>query len=121
MKIPKLFWKMVIFSLIAWSLCACTALKTPLPVPTATPAPTLTPTPTLAPTRPPKPAPTIETRLTAAERLAIFDQVWQTVSKFSQPQLQRAVNLIFEADKGMRSARPDDRVVMERFVLELTA
>jgi DNA polymerase III subunit delta len=49
------------------------------------------------------------------------EQVWQTVSKFSQPQLQRAIGLIFEADKGMRSARPDDRIVMERFVLELTA
>jgi DNA polymerase-3 subunit delta len=49
------------------------------------------------------------------------EQVWQTVSKFSQAQLQRAIDLIFEADKGLRSARPDDRIVMERFVLELTA
>ena len=49
------------------------------------------------------------------------EQVYQTVSKFSQPQLVRAMKLIFEADKGLRSARPDDRIVMEQFVLELTA
>jgi DNA polymerase-3 subunit delta len=49
------------------------------------------------------------------------EQVWQTVGKFSQTQLQRAIDLIFEADKGMRSARPDDRIVMEKFILELTA
>jgi hypothetical protein len=31
------------------------------------------------------------------------------------------MKLIFEADKGLRDARPDDRIVMERFVLRLTA
>ena len=49
------------------------------------------------------------------------EQVSQTATKFSAAQLQRAMKLIFEADKGLRSARPDDRIVMERFVLELTA
>ena len=49
------------------------------------------------------------------------EQVYQTVSKFSKDQLQRAITLVFEADKGLRSARPDDRIVMERFVTELTA
>jgi DNA polymerase-3 subunit delta len=49
------------------------------------------------------------------------DQIYQTVSKFSTTQLQRAVKLIFEADRGLRDARPDDRIVMERFVFELTA
>jgi hypothetical protein len=29
--------------------------------------------------------------------------------------------LIFQADRGLRDARPDDRIIMERFVLELTA
>ncbi len=48
------------------------------------------------------------------------EQVFQTVGKFSKPQLERAMNLIFEADKGLRSARPDDRVVMEQFILSLT-
>ncbi len=49
------------------------------------------------------------------------EQVWQTVSKFSREQIERAMGLIYEADKGLRSARPDDRIVMEDFVLRLTA
>jgi DNA polymerase-3 subunit delta len=49
------------------------------------------------------------------------DQVYQTVSKFAKPQLERAMKLIFEADKGLRDARPDDRIVMEQFVLRITA
>ena len=48
------------------------------------------------------------------------DQVFQTVSKFSKAQLERAMQLIFEADRGLRDARPDDRIVMERFILALT-
>jgi DNA polymerase III subunit delta len=47
------------------------------------------------------------------------EQVYQTVSKFSRPQLERAMKLIFEADRGLRDARPDDRIVMERLILEL--
>jgi len=49
------------------------------------------------------------------------DQVWQTVAKFGQPQLERAMKLISEADRGLRDARPDDRIVMEQFLLKLTA
>jgi len=49
------------------------------------------------------------------------DQVFQTMSKFSKPQLERALKLIAEADKGLRDARPDDRIVMEQFLLKLTA
>jgi DNA polymerase III subunit delta len=49
------------------------------------------------------------------------DQVHQTMGKFSKAQLERAIHLIYEADKGLRDTRPDDRVVMERFVLQLTA
>ena len=49
------------------------------------------------------------------------EQVYQTVSRFSKAQLEKALQLIFQADRGLRDARPDDRVVMERFVLELTA
>lgn len=48
------------------------------------------------------------------------EQVLQTVGKFSKPQLQRAMQLTFEADKDLRSARPDDRIVMEQFILRLT-
>jgi len=49
------------------------------------------------------------------------EQVAQTAAKFAKPQLERAVKLIFEADRGLRDARPDDRIVMEQFVLKLTA
>ena len=48
------------------------------------------------------------------------EQVYQTVGKFSKDQLERGLKLIFAADRDLRSARPDDRIVMERFVLELT-
>jgi len=48
------------------------------------------------------------------------EQVFQTVAKFSTPQLERAMQLTFEADKDLRSARPDDRIVMEQFILRLT-
>ena len=49
------------------------------------------------------------------------DQVWQTVAKFGKPQLERAMKLISETDRGLRDARPDDRLIMEQFLLKLTA
>ena len=49
------------------------------------------------------------------------EQVYQTVSKFSREKLERGMRLIFTADRDLRSARPDDRIIMERFVLELTS
>ena len=49
------------------------------------------------------------------------EQIQQTVSRFSKTQIERALESIFDADKAMRSARPDDRIVMEQFVLKLTA
>ena len=49
------------------------------------------------------------------------DQVWQTMGKFSKAQLERALRLISETDRGLRDARPDDRVVVEQFLLKLTA
>lgn len=48
------------------------------------------------------------------------EQVNQTVSRFSKEQLMRSMELIYQADKGLRDARPDDRIIMEQFVLELT-
>ncbi len=48
------------------------------------------------------------------------EQVFQTVGKFSKTQLERAMHLTFEADRDLRSARPDDRIVMEQFILRLT-
>ncbi|PWU06825.1 MAG: DNA polymerase III subunit delta [Terriglobia bacterium] len=49
------------------------------------------------------------------------EQIQQTITRFTPPQLQRALKLIFQADRSLRDARPDDRIVMEQFVLELTA
>ena len=48
------------------------------------------------------------------------EQVQQTVAAFSKDELRQALQLIFSADRGMRDARPDDRMVMEHFVLALT-
>lgn len=49
------------------------------------------------------------------------EQVAQTSQKFSKAELKRGLKLIFEADRNLRSARPDDRSVMEDFVVRLTA
>jgi len=49
------------------------------------------------------------------------EQVSQTATKFSRRQLEKGLQLIFETDRDLRSARPDDRIVMENFVLRLTA
>lgn len=49
------------------------------------------------------------------------DQVLQTATKFSREQLERGMKLIFETDRNLRDARPDDRIVMENFVVKLTA
>ena len=48
------------------------------------------------------------------------EQVYQTTAKFTREQLVRGLKLIYGADKGLRDAHPDDRVVMESFVMELT-
>jgi DNA polymerase-3 subunit delta len=48
------------------------------------------------------------------------EQVYQTVASFSKTQLAAALRMIYEADKSLRDARPDDRVVMENFILRLT-
>jgi DNA polymerase III subunit delta len=47
------------------------------------------------------------------------DQVYQTAAKFSKTQLERAMKSIYEADRGLRDARPDDRTVMEQFILKM--
>jgi DNA polymerase-3 subunit delta len=49
------------------------------------------------------------------------EQVWQTATKFSKEQLETGLKLIFEADRDLRSARPDDRVIVENFVVRLCA
>jgi DNA polymerase-3 subunit delta len=49
------------------------------------------------------------------------EQVWSTSNKFSKEQLERGLTLIFEADRDLRSARPDDRTIIESFVVRLCA
>jgi DNA polymerase-3 subunit delta len=48
-------------------------------------------------------------------------QIEQTVQAFSKSSLERAVVRVFEADRALRDARPDDRIVMEEMILALTA
>jgi DNA polymerase-3 subunit delta len=49
------------------------------------------------------------------------EQISLTAAKFSRLQLERGLTLIFEADRDLRSARPDDRTVIENFVTCLCA
>ena len=46
-------------------------------------------------------------------------QIEQTMEAFSKERLERAVEKVFEADRGLRDARPDDRIVMEEMILAL--
>jgi DNA polymerase III subunit delta len=48
------------------------------------------------------------------------EQIQQTVSAFSVEKLRDGLQRIYETDKALRDTRPDDRTVMERFVLSLT-
>lgn len=48
-------------------------------------------------------------------------QIEQTVRSFPKARLERAVVRLFEADRSLRDARPDDRIVMEEMILALTA
>ena len=45
----------------------------------------------------------------------------QTVGACSKVKLGRSVGKRFEADRALRDARPDDRIVMEELILTLTA
>jgi DNA polymerase-3 subunit delta len=49
------------------------------------------------------------------------EQVHQTLTRFSKDQLEKGMALVFAADRDLRSARPDDRIVLEKFVFDLTA
>jgi DNA polymerase III delta subunit len=48
-------------------------------------------------------------------------QIVEIARQFSQAELERAVGAMFEADRDLRRERPDDRVVMEQLVVNLTA
>jgi DNA polymerase-3 subunit delta len=47
-------------------------------------------------------------------------QIEQTMDAFSKERLALAVEKVFETDRGLRDARPDDRIVMEEMVFALT-
>jgi len=47
-------------------------------------------------------------------------QIEQTVAAFPKAKIERAVVKLFAADRALRDARPDDRVVMEEMILALT-
>jgi DNA polymerase-3 subunit delta len=47
------------------------------------------------------------------------EQIHQAATLFSKRQLETALKRIYLADKGLRDARPDDRIVMENFILGL--
>ena len=49
------------------------------------------------------------------------EQVYQTLSVFTDKRLDEAIGRVFWADKALRDARPDDRLVMEELVLSLTS
>jgi DNA polymerase-3 subunit delta len=49
------------------------------------------------------------------------DQVAQTMQAFSPAQLRGALTLVAAADRDLRDTRPDDRIVMEQFVLALSS
>jgi DNA polymerase III subunit delta len=48
-------------------------------------------------------------------------QIEQTMDAFSKDRLEQAVKKVFEADRDLRDARPDDRILMEEMILTLTA
>ena len=48
-------------------------------------------------------------------------QIEQTVQAFPKARLEKAVVRVFEADRALRDARPDDRIVMEEMILALTS
>lgn len=49
------------------------------------------------------------------------EQIQQTAAAFQPAQMRNAIKWIFQADRGLRDIRPDDRTVMEQFILRLTA
>jgi len=49
------------------------------------------------------------------------EQVLTTAAAFRKDQLQQGLGLIYEADKGLRDVRPDDRTIVESLILQLTA
>ena len=47
------------------------------------------------------------------------EQIHQAATVFTKRQLETTLRRIFQTDRALRDARPDDRIVMERFVFGL--
>jgi DNA polymerase-3 subunit delta len=47
-------------------------------------------------------------------------EIEQTVAAFPKAHLEKAMAKLFETDRALRDARPDDRIVMEEMILALT-
>jgi DNA polymerase-3 subunit delta len=47
------------------------------------------------------------------------EQIHQTAAVFTKAQLEMGLRQIFDTDRGLRDARPSDRIVMEKFILAL--
>ena len=48
-------------------------------------------------------------------------QIAGIIARFREEELRKALIALFEADKGLRSPRPDDRLVVEMLVMKLTS
>jgi DNA polymerase-3 subunit delta len=48
-------------------------------------------------------------------------QLVDTAQQFTRTELENALLALYEADKALRSPRPDDRLIMENLLLKLTA
>jgi DNA polymerase-3 subunit delta len=48
------------------------------------------------------------------------EQVRLTLQAFPKDKIEQALMRIAGADRGLRDARPDDRIVMEELILSLT-
>jgi DNA polymerase-3 subunit delta len=48
-------------------------------------------------------------------------QIEQTVEAFPEARLKAAIQRVFQADRDLRGARPDDKIVMEEMIIALTA
>ncbi len=61
------------------------------------------------------------TKLGARIWPARAQEIERTVEAFPKARLEKAIGRVFAADRDLRDARPDDRIVMEEMILALTA
>jgi len=61
------------------------------------------------------------TKLGARIWPARAQEIERTVEAFPKAKLEKAIERVFAADRDLRDARPDDRIVMEEMILALTA